>query len=213
MTYLELVNAVLTRLREDTVTTVAGTDDVVVGLVKEFVNDAVEKVQQAHTWSALATEWDFTASSENVVLTNSSRSAIIDYIYDDNGVKLRQQNRQELRRRAAGNTTSGTPQYYIVDGKDASGNLKLRLWPAPSTPTNYTAYGYQLQPRLTNDTDKLLVPHTPVIYGAHAMAAQERGEVGGQTVGELLVVAERFLSDAIALDSTNTDMDNIWYQV
>lgn len=213
MTYLELVNAVLTRLREDTVTTVAGTDDVVVGLVKEFVNDAVEKVQQAHTWSALATEWDFTASSENVVLTNSSRSAIIDYIYDDNGVKLRQQNRQELRRRAGGNTTSGTPQYYIVDGKDASGNLKLRLWPAPSTPTNYTAYGYQLQARLANDTDKCLVPHTPVIYGAHAMAAQERGEVGGQTVGELLVVAERFLSDAIALDNTNTDMDNIWYQV
>lgn len=213
MTYLELVNSVLVRLREDTVKTVQGTDDVVVELVKEWVNDAMQKVQQAHTWTALSTEWEFTADSERVVLTNSSLSGIIDYIYDNNGVKLRNINTEELRRRASQGGAPGKPMYYVVDGRDDAGDLKLRLWPAPSTPTNYTAYGYQNQARLAQDTDRLKVPHTPVIYGAHAMSAQERGEVGGQTAGELLVVAQQFLSDAIALDASNTDMDNIWYQV
>jgi len=213
VTYLQLVNAVLSRLREDNVTTVDGNDDVVVLLVKEFVNDAIAMAHDAHTWSALSTEWTFTADSQYHTLTNSADNAIISYIYDDNGVRLREVNKEMLRRRAAQGGSAGTPQYYIVDGKDANGDMKLRLWPAPSTPTTYTAYGYQQQPRLETDTDRLLIPHLPVIYMAHAIAANERGEVGAQTGGELYLFASRYLSDAIAIDAANTDMDNIWTTV
>ena len=155
--------------REDNVTTVDGNDDVVVLLVKEFVNDAIAMAQDAHTWSALSTEWTFTADSQYHTLTNSADNAIISYIYDDNGVRLREQAERSPTQGRTG-WLSWHPQYYIVDGKDANGDIKLRLWPAPSTPTTYTAYGYQQQPRLESDTDRLLIPHLPVIYMAHAIA-------------------------------------------
>ena len=215
MTYLQIVNAVLSRLREDVVTSVNGNDDVVVALVKEFVLDAIKTVQDAHTWTALAEEWEFTTSvgNDSITLTDSARSPIMSYIYNGEGVKLQQINKEEFRRRALRSTSNGTPQYYIIDSTDASGNLKLRVWPSPAEADTYYVYGYQRQTPPSSDTDVVLVPSTPVIYLAHAMSVTERGETGGQTAAELMTLAKRYLEDEIAKDATNSDVDNIWYQV
>ena len=59
----------------------------------------------------------------------------------------------------------------------------------------------------------MLVPGKPVVYTALAMAARERGEVGGQTAAELFALAGTYLSDAIAWDSSLNDLDNIWMTV
>lgn len=213
--YLGLVNAVLIRLREDTVTTVAGSDDVVVNLVKAFVNDAKRTVEEAHAWSALETEWTVSSAigNDKLVLTDSHKNAIISYVYDSEGNKLKLSNKEELRRKAAMSTNTGTPTHYIVDGKEANGDVRLRVWPAPKEVKTYVAYGYQRSPLLENDTDLLMIPSAPVIYLAEALAARERGEVGGQSAGELMSLAKNYLSDAIAIDATNSDMDNIWYTV
>ena len=214
-TYLELVNAVLVRLREDTVTTVQGTDDVVVSLVKEFVNDAKRAVEDAHTWSALEKEWEVstTIGNDKLVLTDSHKSPIIDYIYDSNGQKLRLINKEALRRKAAMSDGNGSPVYYIVDGTESNGDLRLRLWPAPKEVKAYTAFGYERTSPLSLDSDILSVPAAPVIYLAEALAARERGEVGGLASSELLLLAKQYLGDAIAMDATNSDMDNNWYTV
>ena len=53
MTYLELVNGVLRRLRENQVETVAETSYSV--LIGDFVNDAKQLVEDSHSWSALRT--------------------------------------------------------------------------------------------------------------------------------------------------------------
>lgn len=216
MTYLDLVNAVLTRLREDSVTTVAGSDDVVVQLVKDFVNDAKEIIENAHTWSGLSSEWTFdtSTSSDKVVLTGSSRSVILDEIFDANGNELRQIPKAELRSRAL--RTSGeknTPQYYCVDGKESNGDVRLHLWPAPKAVETFTVYGYQNTADLSMDTDILFVPSRPVIYMAQGMAARERGEVGAQSPQELMQLAQSYLSNEIAKDATNSDTDNIWTSV
>lgn len=214
-TYLELVNAVLVRLREDTVATVQGADDVVVSLVKEFVNDAKRTVEDAHTWSALEKEWEVSTVIDNdkLVLTDSHKSPIIDYIYDDRGMKLKLSNKESLRRKAAMSSQSGTPTHYIVDGTESNGDLRLRLWPAPKEVKTYTAYGYERTAPLSLDSDMLAVPEAPVIYLAEALAARERGEVGGLASSELLMLAKSYLGDAIAMDGTNNDMDNNWYTV
>lgn len=214
-TYLELVNAVLVRLREDTVATVQGADDVVVSLVKEFVNDAKRTVEDAHTWSALEKEWEVSTVIDNdkLVLTDSHKSPIIDYIYDDRGMKLKLSNKESLRRKAAMSSQSGTPTHYIVDGTESNGDLRLRLWPAPKEVKTYTAYGYERTAPLSLDSDMLAVPEAPVIYLAEALAARERGEVGGLASSELLMLAKQYLGDAIAMDATNNDMDNNWYTV
>lgn len=214
-TYLELVNAVLVRLREDTVTTVQGTDDVVVSLVKEFINDAKRTVEDAHTWSALEKEWEVstTIGNDKLVLTDSHKSPIIDYIYDSNGQKLRLINKEALRRKAAMSDGNGSPVYYIVDGTESNGDTRLRIWPAPDSVKTYTAYGYERTPNLKEDSDMLAVPAAPVIYLAEALAARERGEIGGLASSELMQVAKQYLGDAIAMDATNSDMDNNWYTV
>ena len=51
MTYLQLVNSVLRRLREDEVTTVAQTS--YSKLIGEFVNDAKRTVEDSYDWTAL----------------------------------------------------------------------------------------------------------------------------------------------------------------
>lgn len=215
MTYLQLVNGVLSRMREDNVLTVQGTDDVVVQLVKSFVNDAKRVVEDAHNWNALSTEWEFDTviGQDKYTLTSSNRSCIIDYIYDDAGNPLRATSRAHLRSKALSGAALNTSRYYILDGTDANNNVNLRVWPAPEKVTTYYAFGFQQTPDLALDTDILKVPAQPVIYFAQALAARERGEVGGQTPQELTMLAQRSLQDEIGKDAINSEPENIWTTV
>ena len=52
MTYLELVNDVLVRLRESTVTTVGETT--YSSLIGKFVNDAKRQIEDSYNWNCLA---------------------------------------------------------------------------------------------------------------------------------------------------------------
>jgi hypothetical protein len=51
MTYIQIVNAVLKRLRENSVDTVEF--DEYSSLIGAFVNDAKSQIESAHSWSAL----------------------------------------------------------------------------------------------------------------------------------------------------------------
>ena len=83
MTYLQLVNSVLRRLREDEVTTVAQTS--YSKLIGEFVNDAKRTVEDAYDWTALRTTLTVstTADTFNYVLTGSqNRMKLLDVVND-----------------------------------------------------------------------------------------------------------------------------------
>ena len=71
MTYLNAVNSVLRRLRENEVATVQATG--YSKLVGDFVNDAKDLVESAWDWSALRTTLAFNtvANTINYSLTNS----------------------------------------------------------------------------------------------------------------------------------------------
>ena len=57
------------------------------------------------------------------------------------------------------------------------------------------------QAELTSDSTNLLVPEKPVIHLAVALLARERGETGGTSVAEYFSIADKYLSDAIAIDA------------
>ena len=57
------------------------------------------------------------------------------------------------------------------------------------------------QADLSANTDSLLVPAMPVVHLAVALLARERGETGGTSAAEYFQIAEKFLSDAIAIDA------------
>ena len=83
MTYLQLVNSVLRRLREDEVTTVAQTS--YSKLIGEFVNDAKRTVEDSYDWTALRTTLTVstTADTFNYVLTGSqNRMKLLDVVND-----------------------------------------------------------------------------------------------------------------------------------
>jgi hypothetical protein len=84
MNYLELVNNVLIRLREDEVT--APTDTPYSKLISTFVNDAKRIVEDSFQWNVLTETLTVTTSADlfNYVLTGSGqRFRVMDVIHSE----------------------------------------------------------------------------------------------------------------------------------
>lgn len=83
MTYLELVNAVLRRLRETEVSTVS--ENAYSALIGDFINDSKSRIENAWDWSALRTTLSVATSTGvfNYALTGSQNNIkILDVIND-----------------------------------------------------------------------------------------------------------------------------------
>ena len=219
MTYLELVNDVLIRMREDTIDSIGGSaqaelNDPVAYMVKQFVNDAKRLVEDAHTWNALRNEWVVVTSqgTPTYSLTGSGGRAVLDAVYSAWGGAIREATLNKIRKDSL-RGGENTPMYYASDGTDAHGDARIRLSPTPKAAGNFHVYGFKYQDDLQTDTDVLKVPHKPVVYFALAMAARERGEVGGQTSTDIFGLAKGYMSDAIAIDAASNSLDDIWISV
>ena len=213
MTYLELVNAVLERLREEPLTTTVSIDDEFAKIVALNVNDAKTKVENAWDWNALRYDWDITLVPDQVEYTlpdSSTYVKITEVSNDTRGHFLKQTTITDVKRKAFGNTVSGVSHSYTVSGANVARDVKVKFWPAPSSADSVTVTGWRNQAKLVSDDDLLLVPAIPVIYEALAMSARERGEVGGQTSLELFGMAKKYLEDATALDAALSPYDTIW---
>lgn len=211
MTYLQIVNKVLRLLREDTTSSITGSSDILVNLVAELVNDAKRYVEDAHNWNQLREEWTIvtTPGTTEYSLTNAGKYAKIEYIMEQN-VLLHKRQLSEINYKLA-QGSDGRPARWAVSGTDASNDVKIKLFPSPSSSYTLTAYGFKTQEDLALDSDELLIPAQPVVYQAYALAARERGEVGGQTAAEIFAVASQHLSDAIARDAEMSHLDYVWY--
>jgi hypothetical protein len=54
---------------------------------------------------------------------------------------------------------------------------------------------------LSSDTDTTVLPKNAIIHNAVALLARERGETGGTTAQDYFLIADKHLSDAIAIDA------------
>ena len=204
MTYLELVNKVLLRLREDTVATVNQT--AYSSLIGEFVNDAFRQVEDAWDWSALRTTLTVTTSADifNYVLTNSgNRGKILDVINDTSNFFIKYKDQHWFNNTFLNtDPASGSPQYFTFNGVDSNGDTQVDLYPIPNGTYTLRFNMILRSPELTSDSDQIVVPTLPIIHLAVALATRERGESGGNLTPELFLSADRMLSDAIALDAS-----------
>ena len=203
MTYLELVNGVLRRLRENTVGSV--TQNTYSELIGDMVNDAKRMVEDAWDWSALRSTLTATttAGAFNYVLTGSgNRIKLIDVVNDTSNWFLTYKDSHWMTNAYLNQEApSGAPRYFTFNGVDANGDTQVDLYPKPDGAYTIRFNCILRQDDLVNDTDQLLVPHMPVVHLAFAMAARERGETGGRSAGELMGFAQNYLSDAVALDA------------
>jgi len=202
-TYLELVNDVLIRLRENEVTSVQ--DNAYSKLIGKFVNDAKRQCEDAYNWNALSDTLSANTAADlfNYVLVGSGqRFRVIDVIDDTSNAMLTLQTTAQMNKLFLIQTSQkGAPQYYNFNGTDANGDTQVDLYPIPDGVYNLRFNIIKPQVPLAADADTILIPYEPVIFGALARALAERGEDGGITSNEQYGLYKASLNDAIALES------------
>jgi len=203
MTYLNLMNNVLRRLREEETTSVTGTT--YVKMVGDFINDAKKLVEEATDWSALRdTIVVTTAASDNSYsLTGSSDNVkVMSVLNDTKNCFMNYQTKDWFNEQIyLLNASEGAPLYYTYNGLDANGDTEVLVNPKPDGVYSLRFNVIKRQADLSTSTDVILVPAQPVIHYAVALLARERGETGGTSTAEYFSIADKYLSDAIAIDA------------
>tara|TARA_R110002072_G_scaffold210672_1_gene368298 strand:+ start:263 stop:907 length:645 start_codon:yes stop_codon:yes gene_type:complete len=213
MTYLQLVNSVLRRLREDEVSTVSETS--YSRLVGEFVNDAKRLVEDSYDWTALRTTLTVSTidTAFNYTLIGSqNKMKILDVINDTSNFFMQYKTSRWMDRAFLINDVpTGTPQFYSFNGVDANGDNGVDLYPKPDAAYQVRFNVVLRTADFTTDSEILTVPSSPVVQLATALGARERGETGGTSAAELFGLADRTLADAIAFDAAQHPEETIWY--
>ena len=204
MTYLELINDVLIRLRETTVATNGATTYST--LIGKFVNDAKRQVEDAFSWNVLGQNITLTtvAATYSYSLTGAGQKfQVMDVINTTSNIGMKNISFVEMNRyQNLVPTTNGIPQYYAFDGVDASSDTKVTLYPRPDGVYNIPFSLTVPQATLSSDATSILVPDFLVAQNAYARALVERGEDGGLSSSEAYQLYKSMLSDYIALEGT-----------
>ena len=215
MTYLELVNKVLIRLRENTVTTI---DDAqpYAQLIGEFVNEAKAQVESAWDWSALRTTLTATTTADvfNYELNGSQNNFKVLNVWNDtsNIEMLYKDARWFDQEFLMADPQKGIPAFYSFNGVSADGDTQVDIYPIPDGVYTLRFNVTLRNLPLTETTDKVYIPTRPIILLATAMAIEERGEDGGQQSVNAYMSAKSALADEIALDAARHPEDTIWYE-
>ena len=219
MTYLDIVNKVLRRLRESETTSVQGTGNInaYTRLIGDYVNEAKAQIETAYDWSALRDTLTLTtaANTFNYVLVGAENSfKTLDVFNDTSKFEMRYQTSNWFNRYfLPDNPAKGSPTYYNYNGVDANGDSQVDLYPIPDGVYTVRFNVTKRNPDLSADTDKVVIPVRPIILLAVAMAIEERGEDGGQQSINAYQMAQSAMSDEIAMDAARHPEDSIWYPV
>lgn len=212
MTYLNLVNSVLRRLREDEVTTVSESD--YSRLVGDFINDAKRLVEDAWDWTALRSTYTFdtVAGTNTYSLTDFTiRSKVLSVHNETTNRVILQESLARIREKyLANNGAQGGIEYWAIDGVDSNNDMQLRFHMVPNAVNSISVYGVKRTADLVNDTDTTALPTLAIIQFAYAFALRERGETGGQSASEQMIFARQELSNQIALDAGHHPDETIW---
>lgn len=196
-TYLEVINRVLEKIGEDTIsgaaTSLTETYEILVG---SFVNDIKEEVEDSHNWRALRQTVSATvlAGTNTITITEanersrlvrlfqSNRGCVVPLVFDiteaNNPDPLREIDLSELiYRDTLDPDIRQEPTYFALD--NSSGDvLDLYVWPRPSNDTTIQLTLIIPQPRFGNaDLGEVIkIPVRPIVIGATWYALEERGE-------------------------------------
>ena len=219
MTYIDLINNVLKRLRERTVSTKDETTYST--LISVLVNDAKTEVENAWNWSAL--RQTLTLSTSTGIFTynlegTGNNFSVMDVVNQNGDYFMEYRTQHDFNQFYLNQTpTSGNPRYYnfngvssIAGGDATDGDTKVDLYPKPDSV--YTIFFNIIQRTgdLVANTDKLICPSLPVLLLAYAKAVEERGEDGGVGSSSAYATAARVLNDAIAQDAQRHTEELEW---
>jgi hypothetical protein len=204
MTYLELVNDVLVRLREEQVSTVSETTYST--LIGKFVNDAKRAIEDAYEWNVLGTTVvvSTVSGTSSYSLTGAGQKfRVQDVINDTSNVGMTNIPFANMNRFLNfGNPSNAAPTYFAFDGVDASYDTKVTLFPVPDGVYSLRFSLIVPQAALSSDSTVVLMPSELIVQNAYARALVERGEDGGLSSSEAYLLYKSMLSDYIAMEAT-----------
>jgi hypothetical protein len=215
MNYLDLMNKVLTRLRENEANTGNYASDPFYRSIGAFVNDAKLEVEDAWRWSQNRGQVQVgILQGESIIelpesLDNNYQILSIKHVEQSNFLKpvsshwMQRQYRTEV--------PEGQPQYYSWYFDSSFGNKQIRILAPPNANAQFEVYFHRRGPELVEPDDTLAIPAMPVYLLALAYAATERGEVRGLTTSEHFSIARSALSDAIAYDTAQFPQELDWW--
>lgn len=215
MTFLQLINRVLVRLRENAAVTV--TDDGYVTLVGYLVNDAKELVEKAWDWSGLRTTTTVNAVNGTSTYTIAGLGLdfkLTDAYNDTQNVRLKLIPLEQMNTwTSLASVPSGPPTHFCYAGNDSNGDPNIVVYPTPDGSYTLKFDATVREAELSAGTDTTVLPTKPIEMYAWAMATRERGETGGASAQEIFALADRALADAIALDASKFPAELTWTPV
>lgn len=216
MTYLEAINKVLRRLREDEVPSPDST--AYSKLIGDFVNDAKRLVEDSWDWSVLrkeiavdtiAEQREYNLSGVSQMFKTLSVANQTQKCFVDAGTEAGLQEDKFVN-----TANASVPSNYVYTGYvENVGGMGVAFYPAPDKVYNLKFNVVDRSDEFTTGTEVVEVPSLPIVQLAHAMAAEERGELGGTSTSKLYAIARATLSDAIAMDAARFPTETVWYDV
>lgn len=210
MTYLEVVNRVLRRLRENEVSSINETS--YSKLIGDLVNVVKREVEDAWDWSALRTT--LTATTVNtlfnyVLVGSSTRIRVLDVINNTDDFLMQQRGTKWFDKQFLLNSQQfGSPLYYNFNGVDSNGDSQIDLFPIPNGVYDIRINCVLPQADLSSDNDVIKIPASIVIEGTISRAISERGDDGGSMEQEQRY--RSLTSDMIAAEASQRLDELIW---
>lgn len=210
MTYLECVNRVLRRLRENEVTTVNETP--YSKLIGDLVNVVKVEIENSWNWSSLRTTLTATTTDSlfNYVLVNSgTRFRVLDVVNDTEDVFMEERSSRWFDEQFLMSTVQhSAPMYYNFNGVNNNGDTQIDLYPIPDGVYNIRINVILPQQELTADSTQIQIPANLLVEGALARAISERGDDGGYAEQEQRYRA--LAADLIAIEAGFRPDETIW---
>lgn len=214
-TYLQLVNNVLVRLRENEVSSVSDTP--YSSLIGIFVNDAKREIENATMWQInnQTIVVPTVAGQRNYSITGSGqRFRVHQVLNDTEDIVVRQVDANWLDKQYfLATVQNAAPIYYNFSGVDSNGDTKVDLWPQPDAVYSLRFDLNIPQADLTVNSDTINVPAHLVQLLAYAKAIAERGEDGGSAFNEIYQQYRLALADEVSIERNRYGEDVLWESV
>lgn len=214
-TALQLVNAVLRRLRESEVTDF---NKSYTKLILDFVNETKREIEDAWNWTSLRQTKEVTTSAGTQLYTLTGagqRFRLYDpqeRMYDStNKIFVWPSNSAYVEwNKWLTTTPNSQPNQYRFIGQTSSYDPQFELFPVPNGTFLIKVPVIIPQNDLVNPTDIMTVPGLPVILGSQARAFAERGEDNGTQTLAQWTFYDKALADFISMDAARAKDELVW---
>lgn len=216
LTYLQVVNRVLARLRENAVATY--TETTYSTLIGALVNQVKSEIEDAYYWNALRDTYTITTtvSTTSYAFTGAGAKAVVLEGWNTTWqTPLERGTNAQFNEWYYGTTSiqTGPVTNFIPAGLSALYDLKVDVWPAPEATAQTLKFSiYAPQADLSSDADVPLVPQTVLIEETIARALNERGDDSApkpQQPGDTFLLRE-LLQSYVAREAGHDDEEMDW---